>query len=202
MEERKLAPKPAFQVYVPPGRRDIAREEERKEINSKRERDCQIYIPPGRRELKEKQDKKRRDDEAQNRVGDATEAIKRAQAPPKRVDPVDRPRAIVDDSEFATVFDDERLASSCLVLHGFAHDASDASKAAKTEPFARQGALVHWLGPQTCLLIFLNEATANRALSANSMSTMRPQPFSSTPYNNKVHLDGKHRLFSNFPSGI
>lgn len=158
----------------------------------------QVYVPRGRRELNEKMEA----EEAEKRAEREREREKLKKQEELRLnsratailnEPAYRPPPI-DESEFIKCIDDDRLASCCLLLI-FPEDMSEGSRQREAAPYLKQGALIHWQGVQYCLLVFINESTAYRAMNCSFAKHGHHQPM---PLSGSVHLQaflpGTHLL--------
>jgi hypothetical protein len=170
--------KPARGVYVPPGRRNQVTKEEKvaeiveeekkfeakkpelvNEENPRKERG--VYVPPGRRNLPSNDD--RRDMPSSFEKGDSYT--------PREYVPTDWSAV---DHEFKDYISNEKLDSCCLIIKDYPSSSSDRSREIEVRPYLALNCELKWISPQICILCFLNEAIANRALTCNQSSIYRP----------------------------
>ena len=162
----------------------------------------QIYVPRGRRELNEKreqEEKLKREDEAKRPASNMENSSEpnsptrkalrtnnrwviddKADTSPKEsassssryYQPYQPPK--IDDSEFSTVIDDEKLASSCIVITGIPVDMSDAGRSRVVEQYQQAGGILRWIG-NIAIVAFANESIASRALKSNNKSIYKAE---------------------------
>ncbi|RYH07268.1 hypothetical protein EON65_41940 [archaeon] len=179
--DQKLGGRPSPQIYVPRGRRELneKREQEEKlkqeELDRRREEETKRPASdmesgsepssPARKALRTN-NRWVLDDNGESNPKEATSSSSRyyqPYQPPK-----------IDDSEFSTVIDYEKLASSCIVISGIPVDMSDAGRSRVVEQYQQAGGVLRWMG-NVAIVAFTNENIASRALKSNNKSIYKAE---------------------------
>lgn len=223
--DKELSPRPKTerQIYVPRGRREIneSRLKEEEELMkrmgeertaARRERDEKVEERRISQEVQEQRRQAFFGDDSSLETGSRFSNYRRDERgeslrgdySPLSNTSSSRSRSPIPD--FRDTIDDSRLIACCLVISGFPSDMADRAKESEISKFIELGALWKWLGPRDCVLIFMNETTARRALSFKTKSNRyEPIPFSESIYNDGQNLACKfemHFICINFINGF
>jgi hypothetical protein len=116
-----------------------------------------VYVPPGRR------------NQAKPVLND-WEEVKSGRS----VDGYVAPSWTELEHEFKDYITDDKLDACCLIIDNYPSEASDLSRSNEVEPYTRYGCEIKWISRQACLLVFLNESVASKAISCNPSSFYQP----------------------------
>jgi hypothetical protein len=170
-------------VYVPPGRRTqsltppIGEEKSEPEIEKPSDamkeelprKERGVYVPPGRRN---------HISEGKSDIEGVTDSISSMNLNPSSSYNHKSEYVAPDweslDHEFKDFIPNDRLDSCCLIIKNYPVSASELAKENEIRPYFKFNCEAKWLSPQTCLLCFLNESIASKAITANLSSIHRP----------------------------
>lgn len=213
-----VPPKVERQIYVPRGRREIneskSKEDEearkkREEERSKARKEREERAEQERKISNEVQERRRQaffgdDSNAESSNSSSFSTIKRDREDRRELSRGDHSPALNPPSnpsssrsrsplpDFRDHIDDARLAACCVLISGFSSDMSDRAKESEISKFLDAGAVLKWLGPRDCVLIYMNEMQARRALKFSTRSNRyTPTPFSDSRYNDGQNLTSK-----------
>lgn len=171
--EQKPGGRPSPAIYVPRGRREL---NEKKELEEKLKREEETKRPASDMEISsDHSSPARKALRTNNRwILDEADSVSKepASSSSRYYQPYQPPK--IDDSEFLTLIDDDKLASSCLIITGIPIDMSDAGKSRVVEQYQQAGGVLRWIG-NVAIVAFTNESIASRALKSNNKSMYRAE---------------------------